>query len=136
MFWLGRLIYDLARNFHRGLFCVNVRRCNENAPVGKMHGIGRLKPDVSINAGSGVPSGRRLTRIINADRDHIVAAGFEMAGHLVLKAHISVRPIAEMKAVDPNIAVCHHAVKIDKDAAVRIARPHRKMLSIPADASR
>src|SRR5262245_22416499 len=59
-----------------------------------------------------------------------------MIGQLVLKADITIRALPQMVAVDPHIAIRHHAIKFDKDSALDIIRGKRKTLVIPPDASR
>ena len=58
-----------------------------------------------------------------------------MAGQFVAEADVAKRPVAEMKAVDPDIAVLHHAVELDENGFVRIRFWQTEMLAIPADAA-
>ena len=41
--------------------------------------------------------------------------------------------MAQVKAVDPDIAVLHHPIELHEDAAVGFAARQREMFTIPAD---
>src|SRR6185312_4690342 len=58
-----------------------------------------------------------------------------MAAKFVTKADVTVGTMAEVKAVDPDIAVGHHAVELHGHAVVGSAGREGEMLSIPADAA-
>ena len=74
--------------------------------------------------------------IVGTDGKHVrlVAAKVEVAGQLVAKADVTIRPLAQVEAVDPDIAVGHDAVEVDEDTPHSISREQREMFSIPADA--
>ena len=57
-----------------------------------------------------------------------------MIGQFVTKAHIAIGTLAEMKAINPNVAVCHHTVEFDKDSFV--FRVECEVLAIPTNAGR
>src|SRR5579859_1663406 len=96
--------------------------------------MGRFdQPDVAVNPRSRIPPRRRLLRSVDADSDDVVAAEIHVAGQVVAETDITVGPVAEMKTVDPDVAVRHHPVELDKHAAIRFAGRQGKMFPIPAD---
>ena len=90
-----------------------------------------------VDARAGIPARCRLRGIVGAHRQDVAGFGAElqMAGEFVAKADVAVRPLAQVEAVDPHVAVGHDAVEFDEHALVGVGRRQREMLAIPADAA-
>src|SRR5690349_7190022 len=56
-----------------------------------------------------------------------------MSGEFVAKADVSIRPLAEMKPVNPDVAVCHNAVEIKEHTPARVTPRQDEVFAIPAD---
>ena len=56
-----------------------------------------------------------------------------MAGQVVKEAHVAVGTVAQVKAVDPYVAVGHHAVEGNIDVTVGVSGGQQKALAIPGD---
>src|SRR5436190_13873372 len=130
----GGLIEYFTRDVDRGLLRVYSRGCYKDSPIRKARLTGGHKVHVSIDPGTSVLPRCRLSRIVSTNRDHIVLTQIQMAGHLIREANVPVRPFAEMNAVDPNIAVSHHAVEFDKDTFVLLVARDVEVFAIPTDA--
>ena len=100
-----------------------------------MHIPHKNEPDRAIDAATLVPARGRLLGCIAADRDYVVRRRPElhMARQVVEEAYKAVGAMAEVKAVDPNVAIGHDSVEHDIDAAMGIFRGQRKGLAIPGD---
>jgi len=55
------------------------------------------------------------------------------AGQVVKEAHVAVGTVAQVKAVDPYVAVGHHAVEGNIDVTVGVSGGQQKALAIPGD---
>src|SRR6266702_4801765 len=55
-----------------------------------------------------------------------------MTREFIAEADIAIRPPAQMKAIDPHVAIGHHSIKIYKDATALVTCGKNKMLAIPA----
>jgi hypothetical protein len=113
---------------------VDLRRGDERAPVFDVDGVGRDEADVPVDAGAGVPARGGLPRVVGADGDDVRLAEVQMFGQLVAEADVTVGPFAKMMPVDPHVAVRHHAVELDEDAALRVLCGEVEVLAVPADA--
>ena len=56
-----------------------------------------------------------------------------MISQFVTKAHVAIRTLAEMKAINPNVAVGHHSVEVDKYSFVLRVGGEGEVLAIPAN---
>ncbi len=93
---------------------------------------------MTVNARSGVPTRSRLRRVVRADCDDVglAFAEFEVAGQIVAEADVSVRTMAKMEAVNPDVAIGHDTIKLEEHSPPRIIFGQVKVLAIPADAVR
>src|SRR5215471_8149303 len=115
----------------------DIRGGDECTVVFQMDRIGHHQANMAINTRAAVPTRGRLARIVGADSNQIAlrVAEVEMPSKFVAKADVSVGSLTKMEAVDPNIAVGHNAVKINKHTALGIFRGQNEMLAVPANAS-
>jgi hypothetical protein len=94
--------------------------------------VGHDEPDVPVNARAGIPPRRRLGGIICAHAQHVsLVAKIQMAGQVIAKARVAGRALAQMKAIDPDIAVGHHAVEVDENTLAGVLPAKREGLAIP-----
>src|ERR1035438_4206742 len=69
---------------------------------------------------------------VAANGEHVVRRPeLDLARHVVTQAHIAVRMVAEMGAVDVNVTVLHDAVELDVDLLARQGPVECEMFSIP-----
>ena len=75
---------------------VGSRGGDESRPVLDVHRVGHDEPYVPVDPGAGVPPRRGLAGIVGSHGENVFFLGpkIQMAGELVLEAHISVRPLA------------------------------------------
>src|ERR1017187_6416851 len=59
-----------------------------------------------------------------------------MSGEIVIETDIPIWALAQVKAVDPNVAVGHHSVERDIDTTMRVLHRKRERLAIPGDPGR
>ncbi len=111
---------------------------DERGPRLKMNRGGREQAHVAVNAGAGIPAGGGLLRVIGADREQVRpgCAEVQVTGQIVPEGHVAVGPLAEMEAVDPNVAVGHHAIEFDGNTPRGIVCRQGESFAIPADAGR
>src|SRR5690349_23708586 len=100
-----------------------------------VQGIDDLEPDMTVDAAARVPARVGLQRIVDAHGDDVDARD-EMLGDVVREADVTVRPLAEMNTVDPDVAVHVDAVELEPGLAARRSLRQAKRLAIPADARR
>src|SRR5215471_8709083 len=107
---------------------------DECTVVFQMDLVGHHQANMAINARAAVPTRGWLTGVVGADSNQIAlsVAEVKMPGKFVAKADVSIGSLAKMEAVDPNVAVGHDAVKIDKHTALGIFRRQNEMLAVPA----
>ena len=91
--------------------------------------------DVAIDSGAGVPAGGGLGGVVAADGEGVGGGGaeVEVAGEFVAESDVAVGALAEVVAVDPDVAVGHDAVELDEDAAVGVGDGDGEVFAIPAD---
>ena len=58
-----------------------------------------------------------------------------MTGEVIAKSDVAVWAMAQVKAIDPDIAVGYNAVEFDEDALLCVGIGQREMLAIPTDAA-
>src|SRR5450432_196334 len=76
----------------------------------------------------------RLTRRVGLDRDHVLrAAELDARRDVEAEAHIAIRMLPDVRAVDIDIGVAHHTVELDENSAPSSARRQREMFPVPAD---
>ena len=98
-----------------------------------MNRIGDSQSHMPVNAGARIPTRRRLTAVINSDGNHIrCLAEVEMRCEFIAETNVAEWSMAEMDAVDPNVAVSHHAVKFEEHATLCLAFRRSEVLPIPA----
>ena len=83
---------------------------DEGAPGGDVDGVGGDEADLAVDAGSGVPAGGGLLRVVDADGDDVFA-GVEVVGEVVVEADVAVGAVAEELSVDVDVGVGHDAVE-------------------------
>src|SRR5258705_8990211 len=88
---------------------------------------------MAVDAGTGVPAGRGLLRVVDADGDDVFA-GVEVRGEVVVEADVAVGAVAEEFAVAVDVGVGHDAVEGDVGAFRGVEFWQRESLAIPGDA--
>ena len=81
------------------------------------------QPYRAIDASALVPARGGLLLRVAADGNHVVRGWSEtkMAGQVVIEAHIAVGTVAQMKTVDPDVAIGHHAVEDNVDVTMGVS---------------
>ena len=130
------LVDHCGLHMDHGLVGFDLGRGDERAPLVDVDRVGCYQANVAINARPAVPARSRLSGIIGAHGEDIrlVFAEVQMPGQFVAETDVTVGPLAEVEAVDPDVAVGHDAVEVDEDATLGIIRRKYEMLAIPADA--
>src|SRR5436853_3809637 len=59
-----------------------------------------------------------------------------MICQFIAKADIAKRPLPQVEAIDPNVAVGHDAIEVNEDATARVVSRQPEMFAIPADSCR
>ena len=103
------------------------------APVRDVDRRGLLQPDVPVDAAAGIPA-RGVRRVVQADGQHVGAAGPEKRREVHLPGGVTVGPAADETAVAPHGGVGHGSVDIQAAAAACVGRGHLEVLAVPADA--
>src|SRR5450756_1495968 len=88
-----------------------------------------------VNTGTGIPAGGGLRGGIAADGDDVVAAEIQMTGQIVIETDVAERAVTEVEAVDPHVAILHHAIEPDGYGLARVRLGQGEMLAIPAEAT-
>src|SRR5689334_24044532 len=89
---------------------------------------------MAIDAASRIPARVRLARVIDAHR-HDVHARHKVLRDLIGETDIAVRALAEVNAVDPDVAVHVDAVELQPCLEPTSIRRHAERLAVPADAA-
>ena len=98
--------------------------------------IGQHQPHMAVNSRAGVPARRGLGGSVGAHGDDIggVRAHIEVRGQVVAEAHVTQRAGSKRVAIDPHLAVLHHAVELDPYPLVPEGRRQHEALPIPSHA--
>ena len=118
------LIHNSARTRNGRLIRSHVGRGDEGVPqMLEVNGISDDQPHVTINSRARVPTRSRLPRIVGAHGQNVCLAlrrssDDGRSGHIESWNSHTVAGRGEM-AVDPDIAVGHHAVEVDEDGLPR-----------------
>src|SRR6267143_6366677 len=88
------------------------------------------QPDVAIDASSRIPA-RRVRRIVQTDRDHIVCSRLDVRCKVQLERGIAIRPAANKTSVEPNGRIRHGAIDVEIKLFTFVLRRDREMFSIP-----
>jgi hypothetical protein len=119
-----------GRNLRRDL-----GRCDERAPLSNVDPVGDRQPGMPVDARARVPARVGLVGVVHLDREHVLArAEVDVRGEVVPEADVSERPLAEVLAVDPHLAVLIDAVKFNQDLSALVAVGQAESFSVPADA--
>ncbi|OPZ19541.1 MAG: hypothetical protein BWZ10_00916 [candidate division BRC1 bacterium ADurb.BinA364] len=127
-------VVDFGAGAQRGALGADFGRRGVEAPVGDPRFVRGGQPDVAVNARSGVPARIGMIRIVHSHGENVFAFRAQERSQLVFEAHVAVRPLAQMAAVDPDIGVHVNAVEFDENAAIRPSRIEAELLAIPSDA--
>src|SRR5581483_5543945 len=101
-------------------------------------GIGNDQPDVPVDSRSGIPARSRLAAVVGAHGQNVRwrRTGLKVPRELVAETDIAVRPLAQVEAVDPDVAIGHHSVEFDEDPLTGSTCRQGEMLAVPAHAGR
>src|SRR6266699_1588381 len=91
---------------------------------------------VPVDPGTRVPARVRLLGVVHPHRDHVALLPIaNMRRQLVAERAIAIRPLAEVLAVDPDLAVAIHAIELDEHDLTGVAGGKCERLPIPGDAA-
>lgn len=104
----------------------------------QVNGVGRHQPNVPVDPRARVPAGCRLAGVVGPHRQNVgvLLTESQEAGHLILKADVSVRPLPQRDAIEPHCAVGHHAIELDEHPPMGILYWQREVFAVPAHAGR
>ena len=99
--------------------------------------LGRDQPHMTIDSRPGVPARIGGLAVIHADRYHVgLLAENQVRRQIVFEGGVAVGTVAQMPAVDPDVAVAVYAIEIDKDLAAAFRNGELKCLPVPTDPAR
>ena len=81
-----------------------------------MHRVRGDQADVTVDSRAGIPARGGLGGGVRLDDEEVRLAGLEVVGEVVAETDVAVRAVAEVVAVDPDVAVGHDAVELDPHA--------------------
>ena len=129
----GDISLKLPRHAHRGHFLGHLRRCHEDAVVGKMRRVAQLQHDFTVDARAGIPT-RMVVKRRGTHGDDIVLAELHERRRVHAEARVAVVPAAGEMSVHIDLRRCHHAVEVEEHALASIRRVKRQRTTVPAHA--
>ena len=129
-----RLIQQRRLHGNVGGLGVGFRDADENAPRRDLHRVGHIEPDMAINAGTGVPAGIFLRRVIDPDGKHIAGASLQGWSEIDKEAREAVGMRIELLPVEIDLGVHVDALELDAHAFAFPVCRGLPMVAIPADA--
>ena len=116
-------------NFHLAILGIGL---DVDTRITDIDGFGPDKPDVAIDAASGIPARIGLVGIVDTHGNDVVATA-QVAGNVVLERAVAIRSVAEFLAIDVDSGVHVDAIELD-EVKTGIADP--EMLAIPPHTTR
>ena len=111
-----RLIQQRRLHGNLGGLGVGLRDADENAPRRDLHRVGHIEPNMAINAGTGVPAGIFLRRVINPDGEHVASTCLQGWREIDKKAREAVGMRSELLPVEIDLGVHVDALELDAHA--------------------
>src|ERR1700722_13448651 len=128
-------IREGCSHFNSGCVGLNPRTGHKSPPLCDVYWVEYVQPRMPVNAGARVPATVCLFGVVDADRNDIVSAEVQMIGELIDKRNVTIGPVAEMMAVNPNVAVLVDAVEFECNHFAAISRRGAELLAVPTNAS-
>ncbi len=126
------VVLYLRTNPDRGITASRLR-AHERAPLLHVHGSGLHQPDVPVNAGALIEPTVAFGRI-DADQQHIAAAGSRKIGYVEAERIIAADVPANVEAVEDDGGLAIRAIEFDGDALASVRSREFEDAAIPADA--
>ncbi len=102
-----------------------------------MHRLHHRQPDVSIDAAASVPARIRDVLALHPHGDHVLLAGRpQVRREVVFEIDITIGSAAEMRAVQPDVAVAIDALEAQEDPFPGRRFRQHETLPIPSRAAR
>ena len=135
--FFGRIVHGVGLNRHQGFRWLDHGRMDVRPPVRNVYRLGRDQPHMTIDSRPGVPARIGGLAVIHADRYHVgLLAENQVRRQIVFEGGVAVGTVAQMPAVDPDVAVAVYAIEIDKDLAAAFRTGELKCLPVPTDPAR
>ena len=93
---------NLSRNCNIGRIVCNIGSCNKSLGLDNMFFVNFFQVNISVNTRTRIPTGIRLVRIVNSNRNQIVFSEFQIFRDVVLKTYITVRTKTNFFAININ----------------------------------
>ena len=95
---------------------------------------GFSQPDIAVNSAAGIPAAGNAF-VPHANGNHIIRAGLDVRGQVVIDAGVAVRMDSKVLSVDPDIAVHVNSAEENFKPLARVGRIHLEVFAVPAGAA-
>ena len=127
---------DISGDPHQRGIPRHLGRAHEHAPRRDVVGRSGDPSHPAVDASPGVPARCRLGRGVGAHREQVHGTKLDQPADVIPETHVTVRPLAEQRAVEPHPAVRHHSVELDPRPTARHRSGKVETLAIPGNARR
>ena len=135
VFSIGNSVFNPRLDADKRGLLFYFRRRHRRSPMRDVQWFRDDEPHVPINSRACIETRISVTRMIHAHGDDVVRMPVQIRRQLVFKSDVTVWPLANKLAVDPDFAMVIHAVEFNRHQFVFQYRVELEVFAIPADAA-